>query len=311
MPITLDDAVERAKLMAGNDGLLSQYSYQQLYSSLGETDRYAFNMALIDNGIIAKTGKAAVARVRKVIGKFDPMIGMLGDTEEITDESYVSERVNKAGLRLLQAQFDVDESGQVFYGAGEQEAPQVEQVNQQEVDNLRSALENSGIHVSADGQVSFYKSSIPGVYTDRLPQSMPLETAVGYYNQISATATNEEAKSSKLLDYLSQLSSVADNVSGILNELKSYKFSPKSQSELVRSIAEGISSLSGFYESDKQTDLQAKLNKLKEQVEQYRFDQGAKADNYKVSAESLAKLQVAKVSDPSLYNAVVKGLGGL
>lgn len=308
MPITLDDAVERAKLMADDNGLISQYSYNQLYAMLHETDRYPFTMALVDNGIITKTSKFLVNRVRKVIGKFDPAIEIL---EEITDISYVDSKVSEAARRFMTAQYDVDESGQVSYGGQVPETTQEQDINQEEVNSLRSVLEGAGVHVAEDGSVSFYKSSVPGVYTNKLPQSMPLSTAVGYYAQIANTATNEAARSGNLLDKLAQLSLVADSVGEIINELKSYKFSPKSQSDLVRGIAEGISAVSGFYESDRQTDIQESLNRLKAQVEQYQFEQGAKADSYKAVSDALTQLQTAKDSDPQLYSAVVKGLGGI
>lgn len=308
MPITLDDAVERAKLMADDNGLISQYSYNQLYAMLHETDRYPFTMALVDNGIITKTSKSIVNRVRNVIGKFDPNIKIL---EEITDVSYVAGKVSEAAHRFMTAQYDVDESGQVSYGGQASETTQEPDVNQSEVNSLRSALEGAGIHVTEDGTVSFYKSSVPGVYTNKLPQSMPLSTAVGYYAQIANTAANEATRSGNLLDKLAQLSSVADSVGEIINELKSYKFSPKSQSDLVRGIAEGINAVSGFYESDRQTDIQESLNRLKAQVEQYQFEQGAKADSYRSVSDALTQLQTAKDSDPQLYSAVVKGLGGV
>lgn len=54
--ISLSDAVERARTMAGDDGLLYQESYDLLVSKLDETDRYAFTMALLDNGILTRTG---------------------------------------------------------------------------------------------------------------------------------------------------------------------------------------------------------------------------------------------------------------
>jgi hypothetical protein len=53
------------------------------------------------------------------------------------------------------------------------------------------------------------------------------------------------------------------------------------------------------------------LENLKEQVEQYSFDQGAKAESYKSIFEVLNQLQGYKNSEPELYNAVVKGLGGV
>lgn len=302
--ITLDDAVERAKLMSDSSGLLSQQSYKLLYDALDEKDRYAFNMALVDHGIIAKSANTNIEQIRNKFGKLNRQIEV---SEVITYESFIREGLVKSARKIV-SQFDVDESGQVSYGGVSQETSTVDT---QEVERMRNVLESIGLSVSQDGKVSFYKSSLPGIYTDRLPQSMPLETAVGYYNQIASTSSSEEQRANQLLDYLSQISSTADTIESILANLKTYRFSPKSQSELVRGIAEGLSSLSGFLSNGKKEDLMKTLENLKEQVEQYSFDQGAKAESYKSIFEVLNQLQGYKNSEPELYNAVVKGLGGV
>jgi hypothetical protein len=80
---------------------------------------------------------------------------------------------------------------------------------------------------------------------------------------------------------------------------------------LVRGIAEGLSSLSGFLSNGKKEDLLKTLESLKEQVEQYSFDQGAKAESYQSISEALNQLQEYKNSEPELYNSIVKGLGGV
>lgn len=302
--ITLDDAVERAKLMSDSSGLLSQQSYKLLYDALDEKDRYAFNMALVDHGIIAKSANTNIEQIRNKFGKLNRQIEV---SEVITSESFIREGLVKSARKIV-SQFDVDESGQVSYGGVSQETSTVDT---QEVERMRNVLESIGLSVSKDGKVSFYKSSLPGIYTDRLPQSMPLETAVGYYNQIASTSSSEEQRANQLLDYLSQISSTADTIEGILANLKTYRFSPKSQSELVRGIAEGLSSLSGFLSNGKKEDLLKTLESLKEQVEQYSFDQGAKAESYQSISEALNQLQEYKNSEPELYNSIVKGLGGV
>lgn len=302
--ITLDDAVERAKLMSDSSGLISQQSYKLLYDALDEKDRYAFNMALIDHGIIAKSANINVGQLRNKFGNLNLKVKI---SEIIDSESFICEGLVKAARKIV-SQFDVDESGQVSFGGVGQETSKVDE---QEVERMRTVLESIGLSVSQDGKVSFYKSSLPGIYTDRLPQSMPLETAVGYYNQIASTSSGEEQRANQLLDYLSQISSTADTIENILANLKTYRFSPKSQSDLVRGIAEGLSALSGFLSNGKKEDLLKTLETLKEQVEQYLFDQGAKAESYQSISEALNQLQEYKNSEPELYNAIVKGLGGV
>jgi len=58
MPISFDDAVERAKLAAGYDGILSQYVYDRLAEKLEKKDRYQFSMTLVDLGIRTKSASA-------------------------------------------------------------------------------------------------------------------------------------------------------------------------------------------------------------------------------------------------------------
>ncbi|HUV59107.1 MAG TPA: hypothetical protein VMW09_03240, partial [Desulfatiglandales bacterium] len=68
MPITLQDAIERAKLSSDEEGLLSSYMYDQLVDALKYEDKYAFTMALVDIGIIPKHGgRDNVAHMKEVL----------------------------------------------------------------------------------------------------------------------------------------------------------------------------------------------------------------------------------------------------
>lgn len=55
--ITLDEAVESAKLSAGYERLLRQQHYEDLLQQLSETDRYPFTIALMELGINPRTGE--------------------------------------------------------------------------------------------------------------------------------------------------------------------------------------------------------------------------------------------------------------
>ena len=54
MPISFNDAIERAKLAAGTDGTLSKYIYERLLESLETKDRHAFTLTLVDMGLHTK-----------------------------------------------------------------------------------------------------------------------------------------------------------------------------------------------------------------------------------------------------------------
>lgn len=61
--ITLTQAVERARAMAGQDGLLGQEDYQVLLGELDETDQYPFASALLEHGVSVRTGRRAAVDV--------------------------------------------------------------------------------------------------------------------------------------------------------------------------------------------------------------------------------------------------------
>jgi hypothetical protein len=61
--ITLSQAVERARAMAGQDGLLGQEDYQVLLGELDETDQYPFASALLEHGVSVRTGRRAAVDV--------------------------------------------------------------------------------------------------------------------------------------------------------------------------------------------------------------------------------------------------------
>lgn len=311
MPISLDDAVERAKLMSDTSGLLAQESYNLLLNALDEEDRYAFTMSLVDHGIISKQG--STDRVRELLGKPKTDITI---TTELTSETYLNNKFANIA-RKLTGQYEIDDEGNPITSYGGttesppfQEAP-VNQVDQSAVDNLRSTLENFGISIDSQGKVSFYKSSVPGIYTDRLPQSMPLDSALAYYRQVSSIAQKEADKSARILDNLAKLSAQENDISAILEDLKSVKFSQQSKSEFIVGISKNLENLVTTLSSDANAKMVEYIEQLENNFEQYKFDQEAKRDQYDIVADVLDELVDAKENHPELYKAVITGLGGL
>jgi rubrerythrin len=313
MPISLDDAVERAKLMSDNSGLLAQESYNLLLNALGDEDRYAFTMALVDHGIISKQGNTD--RVRKLLG--NPQTTVLVQ-DSLTSDQYLANKFANIAKRQLNAQYEIDEEGNPItsYG-GTEKAPFQDNsaapanVDQEAVNNLRSTLENFGISIDPQGKVSFYKSSVPGIYTDRLPQSMPLESALAYYQQVSAIAGKEAEKATRILDSLAKLSVQENDISTILEDLKGVKFSQQSKSDFIVGISKNLESLVSTLSSDANAKMVEYIQELESNFEQYKFDQEAKRDQFDVTADVLSELTDAKENHPELYNAVITGLGGI
>jgi rubrerythrin len=310
MPISLDDAVERAKLMADTSGLLAQESYNLLLNALDEEDRYGFTMSLVDHGIISKQG--STDKVRELLGKPKTAINI---THELTSETYLNNKFANIA-RKLTGQYEIDEQGNpiISYGGNNEQPPFQDSeapVDQSAVNNLRSTLENFGISIDYQGNVSFYKSSVPGIYTDRLPQSMPLDSALAYYRQVSAIAQKEADKSTKILDNLAKLSAQENDISSILEDLKSVKFSQQSKSDFIVSISKNLESLVSTLSSDANAKMVEYIEQLEDNFEQYKFDQEAKRDQYDIVADVLDELVDAKENHPELYKAVITGLGGL
>jgi hypothetical protein len=71
--ITLQEAIESAKVASNEDGIISQYLYNQIVSSLDDKDRYAFTMALVDLGINTRyASNEKVIYMSEVLGKKIP-----------------------------------------------------------------------------------------------------------------------------------------------------------------------------------------------------------------------------------------------
>lgn len=75
--ISIKQAIEIADRVQ-RSGLLGQQEYQQIVAELDPSDRYAFNMALIDNAIKVRTSSV------NVVDREEPMAGGLGDASVST-----------------------------------------------------------------------------------------------------------------------------------------------------------------------------------------------------------------------------------
>jgi ankyrin repeat protein len=94
--ISLDDALERAKLSADDTGILSNYTYQMLVDQLSDSEKYEFTLSLIDLGIRTKLGSSVIVDdLFKAISKkatpiseyeLDKEYGDLEDYESFEDE---------------------------------------------------------------------------------------------------------------------------------------------------------------------------------------------------------------------------------
>ena len=86
--IELQDAIERAKLAADEDGILSAYTYDQLVHELNDGDKHAFTMALVDLGINTRRGSV---EHMEIVAKV-----LYNDDEASNGDSAASDEAKKA-----------------------------------------------------------------------------------------------------------------------------------------------------------------------------------------------------------------------
>lgn len=101
--IELQDAIERAKLAADEDGILSAYTYDQIVHELNDGDKHAFTMALVDLGINTRRGSVeSLAAIAKVLYNDDE--GLAEGPEEGSGEgrqAQVLDDFHKAAQGLI------------------------------------------------------------------------------------------------------------------------------------------------------------------------------------------------------------------
>jgi len=312
--IDLQDAVERARLMAGDDGLLSQYSYNMLIDELDDTERHAFTMALVDLGILARV--ANVEAKSFLHNTEDHLIDDIYTYEDILDDfTKVSQYAQdtESGLWVPESSWGDDEEWDLtdsdleyIYDVGD-----YEKYNIEEVDKVRDTLEFAGLSVSPDGMVSFYQSAIPGIYKDKLPQKMPLETAMAYYDQSLDATDKEQTRIDELLDLLSRLTSQTYDLEYSLDQLENYKFSPGSKSEIIQNIYNGLEGVKTSIGEGRWDSAQTNLDDIKRVVDDYSAEQYEKYDNQLVVVDALDKLMSLRDENPEAFEMAISGLGGV
>ena len=356
MPITLQDAIERAKLSSDEEGLLSSYMYDQLVDALKYEDKYAFTMALVDIGIIPKHGgRDNVAHMKEVLAY---------DADLVEEES--SEKVGSNLVEELSkiAQQFVQSPGGVWQPSTftEDPAPEPEQeemigdpdqysvdvnfdekpvtpdefVDTDEADYIINTLENAGVSVSPDGSVTLYSQNIPGLYMNEVPlKAIPLEKAIQSFNSDANKIDKEQQRIGEFQDALAALTT---NLSGLENStdefnsklltgletLESFKYTPKSKDENLRSIGENLVSLRDYLSQNSSNieELTHALNVYNRPIEEIIQDLQSRLDNYYQTqydkydeklrvVDALERLSDIRFRDPKMFEGIVKSIGGI
>lgn len=305
MPINLQDAIQRAELMS-EEGLLPQQSYDLLIQKLDDDDRHSFSMALVDRGIIVKLSKKASVKLPEEM--FDP-------------EKIAQQFVQREDSPLwVPSTWDEDEE---WYELSDEDLEEVSDLNlnvgessyvaeeNQDIQKIRDILESNGISMNSDGTVNFYKSSIPGIYKDKLPQAMPLDKAIEYFDQVLDMTDSQQTKMDGFIDLLSKLTSETYDLEYSLEELENYKFSPQSRDEFTSGIAQNLDVLRGSISEGNWSAAQNVLEDMKASVDQWISDKDQHYSTHLELAEALDTLAGMKEQDPDSYSKILEGLGGV
>lgn len=306
MPIQLTDAIERAELMS-DDGLLAQQSYDLILQKLDPDDKHSFSMALIDRGIIVKL--SSLRKVQKKLFDAKKIAQQFVQREdsplwvpETWDDDDEWEELSEEDLE------EVDESelnldvGESSYGLEPED---------KDVQRIRSVLEANGISINSDGTVNFYKSSIPGIYKDKLPQALPLENAIDYFDQILDSTDREQSKMDTFIDLLSRLTSETYDLEFSLEELDNYQFSPQSRNEFTSGIAQNLEEMKGAISEGNWDGAQNVLETMKGSVDQWLGEKDQHYDKHLELVDVLDQLADMKDQNPENYSKVLEGVGGV
>ncbi len=307
--IDLQDAIERAKMMAGEDSLLNQQAYDTLIDKIEEEDVYPFTMALSERGILVKTStleKPAITKesiVDKLLRQAQQYSqspgGVWMPSSYDEDEEY---ELDESDLEELDQGEDYYELPSDEYELGQEDT----------VEQLRETLESAGLRVTPDGKVEMWQSQLPGIYTTKLPQGpLPLDIAVKYFDQMLDSTEGEQGRLDELLDLLTRLSSQTYEIEMSVEDLTEYAFSPMSTSDNTRAISEGIEQVKLQVAEGNWNGAQATLDGLRDTIAAYDQERGSVYDTHLSVVDALDRLAEMRDFNPEVYKQVVKGLGAM
>ena len=350
--IELQDAIERAKLAADDSGYINSYTYDQLIDQLQTEDQYAFTMALVDLGIHTKLASKAYSEISDVIyedceDEFDRKVDIVEEFVK-SAQQYVQ---SPGGLWVpdtYQDQQDQQEeqTQDPEYESFLEETPfvypdqsQIQQTvepefvpSETDTTQLINILEQSGMSIDQNGNVTLYQQNVPGLYTEKIPlKPMPIEKAIDRVNSEANSIDKEQSRIESLQDILSSLNTdfqeiemtsqdLLEKFDESFNNLEQFRYSERSTDENIRSIAEGLSSVRQYLEQVAPTlddfrsglgqhagtiaDLQGRLDTYF-QMQYEMYDQKLDLIN------ALSELKNLKDNNPQEFQNVIQGVGGV
>lgn len=292
---------------------LKEQSYELLIDKLAEEDLYPFTMGLVERGVMVRhssqkmSDETVTAKLVKAAQSYKQSPGGVWTPDTWDDEQELGDE-------------DLEEVQDGDYESYLDSTPFTWPSNQQEttpytgtdIDTLKATLENAGLRVTPEGTVEMYSSSIPGIYTDKLPQGpLPLDIAVKYFDQMLDAGDNEQSRLNGLLDVLTRLNTQTSEIEASIEELNNYNYSAASRSESSQAIANGLQEVRGLLAEGNWTAAQRVLGDLKGSIDEYLGERlGVYDENLEVvdALDQLADLQEA---DPEGYQYAIEGMGGM
>lgn len=292
MTIHFEDAIERARLMSDEAGLMPQESYNMLVRELDEKDRYPFSMALMERGISVRTGSLR--------DKEDTLPSLEGISSKMAQDAT--------------SELDLEDY---------EEGTLKEFQGSPELDDMREVLEREGISISPEGKVSFYSTGTPGMFKDRIPQILPLKTVVALWEQKIGILDREISRMSGMLDEISVVKSMLEErlrnkksplISEIrqsLSELSKYQFSDKSKSETTQGLLKAIEAVKSDIMTRKYVASVGHINEAQEFMSNYLEGLSEDASRKTEVHDVLSKINSMMVDDPDSFKYVTEGIGGI
>lgn len=323
--ITMQDALERAKLSADESGYISQYMYNQLIDQLEESEHHAFTLALVDLGIQTKFASRAKKRTARSI------------LERLKRAQTYQQ--SEGGIWMPQSYDEPDEpeepAEQLPQGAVEEAVPDNADENiidYYDVDYLLEILTNAGIGVDSEGNVKFYKSNVPGIFTDQIPMTpMPMEKALKLLQGRAKAVGNEQTRVHDLQDLLAGLTGEFNDVelsfddlltdlSDIQDRLNKYNYQERSPDPAISEIATSLSGLRDYLlglEPELESiysdlDLQSGgIKDLQGQLDNYFQTQYDVTDEKTEVVDAMEALMDIRSYDPEEFAEYTQGMGGV
>jgi hypothetical protein len=305
--VNIQEAIERAKLSAGEDGLLSQYTYNQLLDNLSDDDRYAFTSALLERGILVRAkNKNLKVNCKKgmlrLSQQFKESPGGLWVPEDWKDDDDLSDLADIA---------DDDVTTLTEEDIEEMWTPE-EYSEFEDIESIRKTLEDAGISVSPEGGVSFYNFAIPGVYKEKLPmKELDIDRAYGLMNQKYNIGSKERQKIQTLQDILTRIGPQLEAVEDSINDLDNTGFSSSSTNTQIKNIADGLVGIREALLSGDWKLVSPVLDQVKDDLDVYSQGFYESEEDMASVVDALGRIKDIKENQPEKFEQLLGGYGGL